>query len=966
MPSQSIIEKVTVNATPAGALIDLPRLPDASSIYFLFAASRSGEFQLSQNQGGTRFVTIPATSVTPGVFKTGPWSAGDKFYLFSAAPNSVDVEIVVSSYSESDGGFYHDSTGAAGGGGGGGSGDASAANQLTQIGLETSIRDRLPTSLVSGRLAVDASAVTQPVSVANGSDQAIGATTSPESASGDAPLIGLTKNLRTRLGDLQALAASIFGGLGAPADASAPSGDGSLVSISKGIREILGGIIDINIATTTTPIQVVNDPDEPQLIVSNVRESFRESFSSLPLDPARWSINSVGPVQLLQGGNAAGVSYVSAVHSVLEPSSLDIYTVDSFRLPVRCAELISLASRQLGHELVLALAGVDGLGNMLLDAEPVAVSVSGNITVASNVWTVNTGTPHGLVAGDRAILYNCQDSRLNVGPVQVTATATPSRFTFTSTLANGTYTATNGMVLKVPADAGATKSVGWLVDGVTANNIRYFSRDGASQPFLSADGASGVTAWATAVIPNIGVNFATSYTDALTPAATLDKILTTSECHWMVAPNDSAVPATLRKKTQALPGKNQTYKLRAKTRTLDNMSRPVGRIQAIAKSGTTTATVTFDAPHGLTTSDFVVLMGVRDQTNFPNLATATAVASVPNATQITIVIGSASTTSSFGGFVARVNGGQLPALFVTGAVQTIQANADGNLVVVGNVSWPAAALLGEIVTLYGLRDVSTGYPQYEGMYKLLTPTGNATIILKPMEGQDISPLGLALSVGGSMIKNQAVRFHGARVQDYERQVVDIYGGVNKQDNASAISVAITSSATSSVNLASPSGGHNVQGGVAADSATSGKPVRIGATARTADQSVVSANNDVVNLTADMTGYQLITKQIPTQAFAASSAEINSTTPVQVLAAPGAGVRTVVKGVQVANVGATAAIVELLDNTTVISTIAVPGDSTVSFDMSEHVMSQNAALQARLRSGSLGTVIVSASVYRRTI
>lgn len=966
MPSQSIIEKVTVNASPAGAQIELPRLPNASSIYFLFAASRSGEFQLSQDQSGTRFVTIPATSVNPGVFKTGPWSAGDKFYLFSAAPNSVDVEIVVSSYSESEGGFYHDSTGAAGGGGGGGAGDASAANQLTQIGLETSIRDRLPSALVSGRLSVDGSGVTQPVSVANGADQALGATTSPESASGDAPLIGLTKNLRTRIGDLQAIATSIFGGLGAPTDAEAVSGNGSAVAILKNLRSRLGDIIDVRVVPSSAPVKIVNDPDDPQVVASNVRESFREGFASLPLDPARWTIVSSGPVLALEGGNAAGASYVSIVHSALAPSSFDIFTVENFKIPVRCAEMVSLANRQLGHELVLALAGVNSMGDLDLDATPTPLAISGNITVATNVWTVNTSVPHGLVVGDRVILYNCLDSRLNVGPVQIATTPTLSQFTFTSTLANGTYTATGGQVLRVAADGGAKRSVGWLVDGLTATNLRFFTRDGAERPFLSANTASGVTNWSTAVIPNVGVNFAASYADALQPAATLDRILTSSECHWMVTPTDSATPATLLKRTQALPGKDQLFKLRALSRTLDNMSRPVGRIQSIAKSGTTTATVTFDAPHGLTTSDFVVLMGVRDQTNFPNLATATAVASVPNATQITIVIGTASTTSSFGGFVARVNGGQLPALFATGAVQTIQANADGNLVVVGNVSWPAAALLGEIITLYGLRDGSTGYPQYEGMYKLLTPTGNATIILKPMENQDISPLVSALTVGGSLIKNQAVRFHGARVQDYERQVVDIYGAVNKQDNASALPVAIMSSATNSINLVTPTDGHSVQGGVAADAVLRGNPVRGGLVARTADQAVVSANNDVQNMVGDMTGYLLITKQIPTLTFAASSAEINSTTPVPVLAAPGAGVRTVVKGVQVANTGATATIVELLDNTTVISTIAVPGNSTVSFDMSEHVMAQNTALQARLRSGSSGTVIVSASVYRRTI
>jgi len=68
-------------------------------------------------------------------------------------------------------------------------------------------------------------------------------------------------------------------------------------------------------------------------------------------------------------------------------------------------------------------------------------------------------------------------------------------------------------------------------------------------------------------------------------------------------------------------------------------------------------TITFDQPHGLTVADLVVVFGIRDQMNFANLATPTGVASVPNATTITIPIGASATATSFGGVVIRVNGG---------------------------------------------------------------------------------------------------------------------------------------------------------------------------------------------------------------------------------------------------------------------------------------------------------------------
>jgi len=69
------------------------------------------------------------------------------------------------------------------------------------------------------------------------------------------------------------------------------------------------------------------------------------------------------------------------------------------------------------------------------------VAISGNITVATNVWTINTPVPHNFVPGDRIVLIGNVDSRLNVGPVLITAIITATQFTITSTLANATYTA---------------------------------------------------------------------------------------------------------------------------------------------------------------------------------------------------------------------------------------------------------------------------------------------------------------------------------------------------------------------------------------------------------------------------------------------------------------------------------------------------------------------------------------------
>ena len=76
-----------------------------------------------------------------------------------------------------------------------------------------------------------------------------------------------------------------------------------------------------------------------------------------------------------------------------------------------------------------------------------------------------------------------------------------------------------------------------------------------------------------------------------------------------------------------------------------NFSVPVGKITAISKTGTTTATVTCPN-HGLSTNSIIQIYGVRDIVNFPNLVARIAVASVIDANNFTVVMGSAVTASS--------------------------------------------------------------------------------------------------------------------------------------------------------------------------------------------------------------------------------------------------------------------------------------------------------------------------------
>ena len=104
-----------------------------------------------------------------------------------------------------------------------------------------------------------------------------------------------------------------------------------------------------------------------------------------------------------------------------------------------------------------------------------------------------------------------------------------------------------------------------------------------------------------------------------------------------VGVDTTSVPAYTRR-TQINLDPTADYKVVVFARNNGAITRPEARITSVAKTGTMTATVTTDVPHGLTVDSTVSTYGVLDTTNFPNLTTAVQVASVPTANTFTCVI----------------------------------------------------------------------------------------------------------------------------------------------------------------------------------------------------------------------------------------------------------------------------------------------------------------------------------------
>ena len=76
------------------------------------------------------------------------------------------------------------------------------------------------------------------------------------------------------------------------------------------------------------------------------------------------------------------------------------------------------------------------------------------------------------------------------------------------------------------------------------------------------------------------------------------------------------------------------------------MTRPVAKIISIAKSGSTTWTVTHDGSFTFTTGQYVTIKGNRDQTNFASFTTPVAI-TVVNPTKFTL-IGTTGTATGYG------------------------------------------------------------------------------------------------------------------------------------------------------------------------------------------------------------------------------------------------------------------------------------------------------------------------------
>lgn len=504
---------------------------------------------------------------------------------------------------------------------------------------------------------------------------------------------------------------------------------------------------------------------------TNFNNKLREAFETFDYSSpdAPWSL-TLAPGDIVQvDGNSAGASYLVISKSPLDVGETRVEGRLSFPMPLEVAGGVHRSQAAIGQETALELVNADGTLPSVDDLQIASISQ------ATTVLTVNTILPHGLVPGKRIGIRDCADPRANYAALVVASIPSPTQFTATSlpgaaipslTIA----TQTTGYVYVRPSLGYATDGSSMILETAAATTASYYVRGAGSDSLPSGTiaGSHAVTIATTASVQ--AVNTVGAY--AFQPGSEQRITMFIDQVQWTDQTTDSTVQSTARRTVrQVVPSPDKSYKPRIRVTSYPGLTRPVAKIVSVQKTGTTTAIVTTNVPHGLSVLDYINTFGVRDQTNFANLATATVVSAIDSPTVFRVVWGTAVTATSYGGYVSRVNGSQVQQGAVAQVIQTATVSG-GCLTLVGNTAW-AGVVIGDYVNVHGCRDAATGADMgVDGVYRV-RDLATTSLVLEPI-GTTVLPAGFgATNCGGGIIRRTDTRISYIRLLDFERMRVEM-------------------------------------------------------------------------------------------------------------------------------------------------------------------------------------------------
>lgn len=663
--------------------------------------------------------------------------------------------------------------------------------------------------------------------------------------------------------------------------------------------------------TASTPLPV---SAPAPLSVYNVDTLIREAFEVYD-KTTKWSETlGSGDIIALDGNTVAASYLVISKDPFTAGSESSVVSIPQFKMPFEAIVGMSTSQRTTGQEFFLELASTEP---SLPDVPDLAIS---SISQTGTSITVNTAVPHNLKPGVRIGIRDCVDSRLNYPNVVVGTTPSTTQFTIAGGT-NGTLPSvtvgplSSGFVYYRGAMGGATNGTSMVMEGIAGSQASFYvrSESGDVLPSGTLNGNHSMNIGSTNTVQ--AINSAGCY--SFQPTTEYRCTVQPDWLAWADSPVDATGPLTNRsKRTQLIPDHTVAYKVRFRAVNRPSLSRPVAQVVSVAKSGTTTATVVTDAPHGLTTSDIVSIVGVRDQTNFANLYPAASVTGVVDANTFTVVWGSAVTATSYGGYVSRINGGNAQPGAVTVAVQSASRTAN-LLTLIGSATW-AGMVIGDYVNVYGVRNSTNGASLgVDGVYRV-RDMSSVTLVLEPIGnttgGADIA----STNCGGAVIKRTDLRISYVRVLDYERHRVEYVSKASTDfQTALQANVNVTMLGGQTVSNGGSAGSLAVSGSVAEDSAAPTNPVLIGGIARTALPASTIVAGDLVRTTVSTSG-QLITKANgPRELDFQVATTITTSTQTAIRAAQAAGIRQCVTSIIYQNTNATATLVTIQDGSTTL-------------------------------------------------
>lgn len=546
-------------------------------------------------------------------------------------------------------------------------------------------------------------------------------------------------------------------------------------TVIEGVHRKLGSGTD-----TLLPI-AVEESGKLKVSSSNIKTRFREAFEEyLPLDPkSNWVENKANGDMILVDGNALAASYLVISKSPWNAGTLStIETRARFEMPFDVSVGLHTSQRVLGQEFA-----IDLVDDVVL-AEEVNLEIA-SMTHASALLTINTTVPHGLVAGKRFQIALCSDNRFNYpalvvastpSPTQITATATPS-----GNLPAVTATATSGFLTTRPSLGLAGNGTAMILESPTVTSASFYVRnaEGDSSPSGAVAGNHSVATLTSASVQAVNSPF----TYAFQPSTDYRLLLQTDRVQWSNVAIDALTQASnILSRTQVVPDSSKPYKLRVRASNAADLTRPVGKIVSAVKAGTTTATITLDRDHGLAVGALVTVYGIRDfaTTAFPALAVATAITGVPSPNQIQVVIGTGTASTSYGGYVSVVNGGNLPSALGSSAVAvqnaTLSTLVDGSrqLTLTGSSNWAIPVVtVGDNIEVVGLRLSTNGDDLgVDGAWKI-TSASTTTLNLTPSLPMPLPNDFATTDCGGGLIRRTELRISFVRLFDFERERVEL-------------------------------------------------------------------------------------------------------------------------------------------------------------------------------------------------